>query len=87
MPKKKKPKRQSISRSLQAIIYEKYQGKCAICGKKLRFDEGCIDHIKPVSKGGTSDPSNLQLLCPRCNAVKGNKRNNNQVAKFLKGKK
>lgn len=46
---------------------------CALCGAKptdeIMLD---IDHILPVSKGGTDDPSNLQVLCHRCNRGKGN---------------
>jgi 5-methylcytosine-specific restriction endonuclease McrA len=26
-----------------------------------------------LARGGTSDPENLQLLCPRCNCSKGAK--------------
>jgi hypothetical protein len=32
-----------------------------------------IDHIRPVSLGGSNDPSNLQLLCARCNLSKYNR--------------
>lgn len=32
-----------------------------------------VDHIVPVSKGGTSEPGNLQTLCWRCNRTKGAK--------------
>jgi len=32
-----------------------------------------IDHILPVSRGGTSDLVNLQILCKPCNKRKGNK--------------
>ena len=34
-----------------------------------------IDHIIPVSKGGKSVPSNLQVLCSKCNGAKANKVN------------
>ncbi|MER0204117.1 MAG: HNH endonuclease [Nitrosomonas sp.] len=29
-----------------------------------------IDHMIPVAKGGTNDPTNLVLSCPKCNNVK-----------------
>ncbi len=29
-----------------------------------------IDHIVPVSKGGKTVPSNLQVLCAKCNLGK-----------------
>ena len=32
-----------------------------------------LDHIVPVASGGTSEDSNLQLLCPTCNMRKGAK--------------
>jgi diadenosine tetraphosphate (Ap4A) HIT family hydrolase/5-methylcytosine-specific restriction endonuclease McrA len=46
---------------------------CALCGAKPSPDIMLdIDHILPVSKGGTDEPSNLQVLCHRCNRGKGN---------------
>ena len=30
-----------------------------------------IDHVTPLSRGGTDDFSNLQLLCKACNRLKG----------------
>ena len=40
---------------------------CHVCIKKKYH----VDHINPIAKGGTSWPSNLQLLCPPCNMSKG----------------
>lgn len=53
-------------------MYEKQRGKCLCCQSSLRggYD---VDHKTPISKGGSNDPSNLQLLCPKCNRSKGNK--------------
>jgi 5-methylcytosine-specific restriction endonuclease McrA len=44
---------------------------CACCGQRLRKFH--VDHIQPLSKGGTNGPENLQLLCPSCNLSKSAK--------------
>jgi len=43
---------------------------CAACGTTDNLE---LDHMYPVSKGGTSDPSNLWTLCRRCNAFKSDR--------------
>lgn len=53
--------------------YEEQKHKCKHCGKEFEFEEMEGDHIKPWSKGGTSDRSNLQMLCKECNLKKSNK--------------
>lgn len=42
--------------------------RCFYCGAKKPLQ---IDHIIPRAKGGSDDIENLQLLCARCNRVKG----------------
>lgn len=72
-----------VSRTVVIRIYEKFHHRCAICDKETAFDEGEVDHIKPKTKGGTDEPSNLQWLCHRCNKLKGNKRTNEEVRELL----
>ena len=46
--------------------------RCACCGKtdrsRISFQ---VDHIIPMNRGGKSTLGNLQILCRRCNGVKG----------------
>ncbi len=44
---------------------------CRLCGKKTNLQ---IDHIVPLSHGGTTALDNLQTLCSRCNAQKFERR-------------
>lgn len=46
--------------------------KCSLCGKSRHRRELKIDRRKPVSHGGKDNIENLQLLCYRCSALKGN---------------
>lgn len=52
-----------------------YQGEvCAApwCGASL-LEKYDVDHITPLSRGGSNSPDNLQCLCPSCNRSKGAK--------------
>jgi 5-methylcytosine-specific restriction endonuclease McrA len=42
--------------------------RCAYCRQKL--GEHHIDHIVPLSRGGTNWPANIQITCPTCNVRK-----------------
>ncbi|MFL9943721.1 HNH endonuclease [Paraburkholderia graminis] len=46
--------------------------KCASCRNSLK-EAFHIDHVMPLSKGGSNDISNIQLLCPDCNRRKSDK--------------
>lgn len=51
-------------------VYANYNGKCAICGKAVKFKDMRINHITPLSAGGTNDFKNLQIACRSCNGMK-----------------
>jgi 5-methylcytosine-specific restriction endonuclease McrA len=49
---------------------QKLNGICQMCKTDKNIT---IDHIKPLSKGGTNCIDNLQPLCKSCNSRKNNK--------------
>jgi hypothetical protein len=66
--KKRKKSRRAIKSSVREKVLS--SGECVICGSKNDLQ---VDHIIPVSKGGTNDIKNLQPLCGSCNRKKGAK--------------
>lgn len=50
-------------------LYEIQNKRCAGCSKLLRGNYD-IDHVMPVSRGGSNSADNLQLLCGHCNRSK-----------------
>nr|DAE29747.1 MAG TPA: RECOMBINATION ENDONUCLEASE VII [virus sp. ctyMK1] len=51
-------------------VYEKYNGHCAYCGKKINYKDMQVDHFVPIRSGGTDDFENLMPSCRRCNHYK-----------------
>ena len=79
----KKPIERSYSKATWKKIRDKYKkgGRiCPICGKhesEFRRYVLCrnwsVDHIIPISKGGTNEPDNLRIICLHCNFSRGNR--------------
>lgn len=57
---------------LQEIL-KSQRHRCGYCRTKLTARNVNIDHIKPISRGGSNDRRNLQALCRDCNLSKSAK--------------
>lgn len=62
--------RGKVTNKMRFYIYDRDGHRCKMCHRRARDLE--IDHIWPISKGGKSTIDNLQTLCHKCNAKKGN---------------
>lgn len=69
---------------VRQIVYNRYHGKCAICGKKLAIDDMCISLIIPKSKGGGKDFANMQAACETCATMKSSLTQNEFMRKIWK---
>lgn len=69
-----KNQRRLMTPFLRREIMERDDYTCQICRKYMPDEVGLhIDHIVPIAKGGKSVPSNLRVLCSKCNGSKGAK--------------
>ena len=71
----------NISPKVRNEILERNGFTCQLCGagaqdpdpiNRSRTVRLHIDHIVPVSQGGTDNPTNLRVLCSTCNEGKSN---------------
>jgi 5-methylcytosine-specific restriction endonuclease McrA len=53
-------------------MYDQQQGLCAYCETVL-FGDFHVDHMMPLSRGGSNNWDNLAITCPKCNLSKGAK--------------
>lgn len=67
----KRVERAKVSKELRQEIFERDGYTCVNCGSTEK-ESLEIDHIMPISKGGKTEPGNLQTLCHDCNIRKGN---------------
>ena len=51
-------------------LSNKFDNKCCICKCCIKDKKFDIDHITPLSNGGSNELNNLQVLCKPCHMVK-----------------
>jgi 5-methylcytosine-specific restriction endonuclease McrA len=52
-------------------LKRRFDFTCLCCGQKEPAIKLTVDHVIPISRGGTNDIGNIQPLCRRCNQSKG----------------
>ena len=60
-------------RKQKHVLFGRQEGQCAGCKIEFLFKIMEVDHVVPRSRGGSDHPDNLQLLCPNCNRIKGDR--------------
>ena len=71
------------SKDINHTLFGQQEGKCNGCGHSFPFQNFTRDHIVPKAKGGSDTDENLQLLCGRCNSIKGDRIMEYLIAKLI----
>lgn len=66
-------RRRPLTRVITNRVFRRDGFVCKHCGAEPGVEKLHIDHILPLSAGGTNDLTNLQVLCEPCNLAKSNK--------------
>lgn len=56
---------------VRKAMYHQYGKKCRYCSRELSVKNMGFDHIVPLDRNGANRPSNIQVICQRCNTRKG----------------
>jgi hypothetical protein len=59
--------------ALREAVIKRARGCCEYCWSPSRYSPEVfeVEHIRPISAGGTTTLDNLALACPACNRHKG----------------
>jgi len=64
----------SIEKVSRMLVYDRDDGRCHLCGKKVNPKRWHLDHIVPLALGGEHSYRNVAVACPKCNLSKGARR-------------
>lgn len=62
--------RDRMTKRLWWKILDKYDYTCQACGRRAPEVKLHVDHIRPLALSGTTEESNLTVLCQDCNLSK-----------------
>ena len=68
---KSRRRRRKASQKEKTALYRQQNKKCEGCQRTYAKKDMTVDHIKPLSRGGSDLYNNKQLLCGHCNSTKG----------------
>lgn len=60
-------------RALRTAVLLRDAHRCRVRLKGCVYTATQVDHVVPVSKGGTNDPGNLRAACAPCNQARNRK--------------
>ena len=63
----------------RAYIIARDSGRCHLCRKKCSPAEIHLDHLIPLSRGGTHEAANVRVACAACNLSKRADARNDQL--------
>ena len=64
-----------LSVNIIQVVYEDNIKKygtltCILCNKPIEFGQDSLEHLQPISRGGTNEYNNLAIAHRKCNAQK-----------------
>ena len=62
---------QQHKRQVKRATFRDCGRRCVYCGTGLGLENATLDHVIPLSRGGSHQPGNLVSACHACNQRKG----------------
>lgn len=62
--------RKKLTKAQRLRVYNMYGGRCAYCGRPIRYEDMQVDHMVPLYNGGADNEENYVPACRMCNHYK-----------------